>query len=900
MTPKDKDKGHDIFLQAVEISESDREAFINDACESNEKLQNYVLSLLSSHKSSESYFDELEEIITATQMNEIEDHLFRDNTIGNYQIISILKQGGMGTVFLAQRADGEFERKVVIKMLPFDLNFDQSMSQFAHEKEILASLIHPNIVQLYDSGVTEKGESYFVMELVKGKTLVNHCNDNKLNIKQRIALFREVLKAIGFAHQHLVIHGDIKPSNIMVNEEGQIRLLDFGIAKLLYKNDVEIKGYSLNYLTPEHKNKNPIITTTDIHQLGQLLFELLTNIAPKSVRGESFEFPTLNSIVKNKKFNQNQYSEYTGVNKNNSRKIFNSDLRVIVAKALHVEPSKRYKTAQGFEEDLDLLSKGYCINARPKSLLYRFSKYLMRNKLLSIMMAGLIIITVIFALEIKKHTKEVTLERDKAIKVKNLITDVFNAADPSYALGKELTAVEVLDLGLKKVRSRFDQHSDIEADLLQEIAYTYQNIGNYEKAQSILQEVYEIRQLIFPDYPLQKAKDMLLLGENSRLMSNNKEAKKWLIKSLAIFNKDKLNNTTYIASAKSKLGRVMVLLGELKEAETILNEATALTLSIFHNNSFEYAQALNDLSSVYFRQGKYKQVQELLIKTKSIRESIAERNEQPLVNKDYATNINNLGLAYYLQGDLPMGEKYFTQANALRKQIYTKPHPEQAQSLTNLGLLLNDAGRPDEAFPYLQQALQVRQLTLAPGHMRIFDAWNNLAMVYHENSNFVKAEEIYNDIMDKVIEIRGEKHPQSLSIMTNRGNTLMELLSFKYAHDLFEKSLNLRLEILPEDHLYLSYSFIGLGRAKIALTQIEVGKELIEKALKIRHNKLPKDHWLLSEAIYSLAMVNYIQGQADLETTKNACERLKKSKGEKNYLSQKCLTLLQKITDIQP
>ena len=859
----------------------------------------YVLNLLSSLDSSDEYFDDLQKNITATQMNEIDDHLFRDNNIGNYRIINVIKQGGMGTVFLAERADGEFERKVVIKMLPIDLDFDQSHSQFAHEKEILASLIHPNIVQLYDSGVTPRGESYFVMELVQGKTLVNHCNENRLNFKQRIALFYSVLEAIGFAHQHLVIHGDIKPSNIMVNEEGQLRLLDFGIAKLVYK-EAEVAGYSLNYLTPEHHHNKPIITTTDIHQLGQLLFELLTNIPPKEVRTESFSFPILSSVNNHKKFNPKLHSQLTGLNKSQTTKVFNSDLSVIVDKALSIKPENRYKTVQAFYEDLRHYEKNRCIYARPYTLTYRFSKYLQRNTLLSLLIVGLLILSMIFTWEMNKHNKVLALERDKAVNLKNLITDVFNAADPSYVIGKELTATEILDMGLKKVRSRFKQDSELETDLLQEMAYTYQNIGDYEKAQSILLEIYEIRQKLFPDDAFQKAQDMLLLGENERLMSNNKQAKQWLIKSLEIFNQDKIKQAHYIASAKSKLGRVMVLLGELNEAEDILIEATELTSTIYDQNSFEYAQALNDLSSVYFRQGKYTQVQDLLNKTKGIRESILKSNERPLVDKDYATNINNLGLAYYLQGNLTLAEKYFKQANALREQIYIKPHPEQAQSLTNLGLLLNDAGRPDEAFPYLQQALKVRQMTLTPGHMRINDAWNNLAMVYHENGDFTKAEEIYNNIMDEVIQIHGENHPQSLSIMTNRANTLMELLLFKQAHDLFEKSLNLRLQTLPEDHLYLSYNYIGLGRAKMALMQINEGKELIQKSLKIRQQKLPNDHWLLGEAIYSLAMVNYIQGQADKQSIKNACDILQKSKGQKNHLTQKCITLYQKVTDNQP
>ncbi|MFK8011288.1 MAG: tetratricopeptide repeat protein, partial [Marinicellaceae bacterium] len=509
----------------------------------------------------------------------------------------------------------------------------------------------------------------------------------------------------------------------------------------------------------------------------------------------------------------------------------------------------------------------------------------------------IVFISFVFSWQLNRHNQQLTTERDKAITVKNLMTDVFNSADPSYAIGKELSATEVLDMGLQQVRSRFKEHSEIEADLLQEIAITYQNLGNYHKSQEILKEVYAIRLALFPNDAYEKAKGLLLLGENATLMSENKQAKEWLLESLEIFEKDQLNYSADIISAKSKLGSVMVLLGEIKQAEIMLDSATELTLSLYGNQSFEYAQALNDLSSVYFRQGQYQQVQDLLIKTKGIREKILASKKASLFDKDYATNINNLGLAYYLQGDLPMGEKYFKQAHSLRAEIYTKAHPEQAQSLTNLGLLLNDAGRPEEAFTYLEKALKVRQATLVPGHMRINDAWNNLAMVHHEIGDFIQAEEIYAKLMQTIIEAKGEKHPQSLSIMTNRGNTLLELLSFQQAHDLFHRSLKIRLETLPSDHLYLSYNYVGLGRAKIALTDVEEGINLIEKAIKIRKEKLPPDHWLLGESLYALAMANFVQGSQDFDATNTACGILKNTKGNENHLTKKCLKLLQKIKD---
>jgi serine/threonine-protein kinase len=891
MDTKKQKLGQELFLKACELPTQEWPEFINENCKDDDELRNYIEDLLLSLDSSNEYFEDFEQSISSSQLNEIDDHLFRDIDFGNYQIISVMKQGGMGSLFLARRADGEFEREVVIKMIPIDLNSHFAQNQFSHEKEILASLSHPNIVQLYDSGVTKKGQSYFVMELVKGKTLIKFCNDNALTIDKRIALFAEVLQAVGFAHQHLVIHGDIKPSNIMVNEEGQIKLLDFGISRLINSSDVRLNGYSLNYLTPEHKNKTTVITTTDIHQLGQLLFELTTGIAPKKARSKDFDFPLVSFYSHNHSISIKSQST-----DNQIRKSYNSDLQYIIAKALSPEPKNRYGSVQAFEEDLKRYNQGYCISARDNTLAYRISKYVFRNKVLSVSMVSILLLSTVFSLIVLNKNKTLIKERDKALKLKYLVTDVFSAADPSTTPGKELTAVEVLDMGLQRVRDRFDGISDTEADLLTEMAVTYQNLGKYQKAQDILHQVFEIKKKLHANNNQIHAHVMLLLGENYRLMSQNKEAKKILNQSLEILQLDKENNKMQIASAKSNLGRVMVLMGDFNDAEKQLNQSTLLSKEIYGEHSLEYAQALNGLNSVYFRQGKYKQVQKLLTQTKTIREYFYAEKKGPILDKDYATNINNLGLAYYLDGNLKQGEIYFRQANDLRNKIYVKPHPDQAQSLTNLGLLLNDSGRADEALLYLQQALTIRKKTLNAGHMRINAAMNNLAMVYHENQEFEKAENIYTDIYPKILNVRSEKHPQALAIMTNRANTLLELNQNKFAHDLFEKTLTIRLESLPEDHIYLSYSYLGLGKAKMALGDFFNAEKLIDKALKIRQNKLPKDNWLLGEAYYIKALINQKLNKQDSQFTSKACEILTKAKGKRYFLTQRCHNLLTKIS----
>ncbi len=904
MKPDIKQQAQQIFLQALELEATDKEQYINQACHGQPELLAAVKALIQAEQQSQQFFQQLAGSFQQTHLNEIEDHCFRDFQVGQYQILHILKQGGMGSIFLARRANGEFERGVVIKMMPIGMNFNQNQVRFAHEKEILASLIHPNIVQLYDSGITNNGQPYFVMELFNGQDIVSHCNDRQLNIPQRIALFHQILKAVQYAHQHLVIHGDIKPSNILVNENSEIKLLDFGIARLMHQDRQSPSAYSIDYQTPEHANNQNITTTTDIHQLGQLLFELLGGSSPRNVKQADFAFPLLKDhLVNSVTHNRDAVSRHAANTSSQPKQLFNqlgSDLQLIVAKALKPKISDRYQTVQAFEDDLKKYASHHCITARPHTVGYRFQSYVRRHKLvfsflsvLILMLLGLITIT-------SMHNHRLSVERDKALTIKSLLVDVFNVADPSIAPGKELTATEVLDIGLSRVRARFPTPTATEADLLEEIATTYQNLGQYNKAQNILDDAHSIRSGLADYDAIAVAKGMMLLGENQRLLSNHDEAESWLNQALTVFKQSPDKHLAEIASVKNKLSRVKVLKGELDAAEKIALEAIAVQRKLYGENHLLYAQGLNDLSSVYFRQGKYQQVETILLETKKIREKLWLEKPLPILDKDYATNINNIGLAYYLQGKLTEGEVYFRQANELRNQIFSKPHPEQAQSLTNLGLLLNDAGKPDQALPYLQKALEIRSVTLDKDHMRVIDAWNNLAMVYHENAQFSQADEIYQRISARIVESRGIDHPQTASVYTNMANTLLALNQFEAAHDYLQASLNSRLKTLPEDHLYLSYSHIGLGRAKIALGQIKTGQEHISQGLQIRQQKLPADHWLLGEALYAHAMAQFVQGNDARETAQRACQILNDKKGENNFLTQKCFTLLTKITDRMP
>ena len=898
MTDQPSQQALEIFLHAIELSDPERSKYVKEACTGSQQLLDEVNELLASEQASGDFFNALEGDISNTQLNEIEEHCFRDFQVGPYQIKNIIKQGGMGSIFLARRADGEFEREVIIKMMPIDLNFDQNKEMFAHEKEILASLIHPNIVQLYDSGITQSGQSYFVMELVNGTDIVTYCNQHQLTVPERLQLFKQVLNAIQYAHQRLVIHGDIKPSNIMVNTEGTVKLLDFGIARMMHQHHEKIKGFSIDYKTPEHDKDEKIITSSDIHQLGQLLLALLVQLPPNQIKTQPLQWPVLSdqwTSLSNNHQKLEQLTRNTSTRARQLKRIFNSDIEHILSMALQPEPTERYQTTQAFTDDLIKYENGYCVEARQPSLTYRMITYTRRHKILLFFAASIAVMLGVFAYLTDQHNRALSAERDKAVTVKELLVEVFNVASPNKRPGQELTATEVLNVGLQEVRKTFTSPTEVEADLLEEIAHTYQNLGDFTTAQQVLEDAHSIRMSIENQEPAKIAKVLMMLGENQRLMAKHKEAESWLRQSLDLYQANATDNQEGVASVMSKLGRIKMLQGAFAEAEELGIQATQLHRQLYGKNHILYAQSLNDLSAVYFRQGKYAQVEKILLDTKKIRESLWGDKPSPILDSDYATNINNLGLANYLQGNLERGEQFFLQAIDLRDRIFTSAHPEQAQSLTNLGLLLNDAGRPDEALPYLQQALEVRQLTLEPGHMRIIDARNNLAMVFHENAEFSEAINIYQDISDSISATGGNTSVQTASIYTNMANTLLELNRFQQAHDLFQKSLEIRQQTLPEGHLYLSYSYLGLGRAKVALGDLNSGSTLIQQALDIRQQKLPDSHWLLAETNYAKAMVLFIQNQPDQALTQQACKTLEKKKGKASFQTKKCHKLLNDI-----
>ena len=383
MSPEDWKKAEGLFHAAIELASSERKAFLdaNDGGDAALRLQ--VENLLASDTSAGDFIESpvwTDSGVFNTRdklaiSDNIADRRFPDKyiggTIGQYRIVKELGFGGMGSVYLAERSDGEFEQRVAIKLIKRGMDSDFVIRRFRHERQILASLEHPFIGRLLDGGTTADGEPYFVMEYITGETLFDHCDHSRLGIRERLALFRKICAAVDYAHERMIIHRDIKPGNIVINRSGEPKLLDFGIAKIL---DPDLIHESINptasmlrmmtpdYASPEQMQGSEITVQSDIYSLGVLLFELITGHKPyafdarslKEVSHAICEQPAEHAsrsididalLMSRYKGDRNAAFSARQTSGEELQKLISGDIDNIIAKTLSKEPADRYNSA---------------------------------------------------------------------------------------------------------------------------------------------------------------------------------------------------------------------------------------------------------------------------------------------------------------------------------------------------------------------------------------------------------------------------------------------------------------------------------------------------------------------------------------------------------------------------
>ena len=401
MTPERWQQVKRVFQQSLEIPPEERSFFLDCECSADPSLRQEVESLLFSNEEARSGFLEPSPICAT----------LREGTkLGDYEVQSLLGSGGMGVVYRAIRADGQYKQQVAVKIVRSDLGPEFTSARFRNERQILASLDHPNIAKILDGGTTPDGLPYFVMELIDGLPITDYCDQHKLTIDARLRLFRTVCSAVHHAHQHLVIHRDLKPGNILITSEGVPKLLDFGIAKILDPNLLPENAtltaggpwlMTPEYASPEQLRSEPITTATDVYSLGLVLYELLTgrraygitsrmpHEIARAVLETEPEKPST-AIQRKETASDGQperapqtpeiVSSLRGDSPEKLRRRLSGDLDNIVLKALRKEPRERYNSADQFSEDIRRHLEALPVLARKSTVTYRSRKYVLRHK----------------------------------------------------------------------------------------------------------------------------------------------------------------------------------------------------------------------------------------------------------------------------------------------------------------------------------------------------------------------------------------------------------------------------------------------------------------------------------------------------------------------------------------
>jgi serine/threonine protein kinase len=400
MTPERFRQIRNLYEAALEQDSSRRVKFLEQACRGDGALFAEMERLLAAHEHAGGFLQDPLFVASKLEFEEEVIPRMEGRRVGAYQVLREIGRGGMGAVYLCSRVDGAFHKQVAIKIVRPAQASATLIRRFHQEREILASLDHPNIARLFDAGTTEDGMPYFVMEYVEGQTIDSWCNERKLNVSARLELFHSVCSALQYAHQNLVVHLDLKPGNILVTSEGIVKLLDFGIARLLQPHGEEgaptytmtlLQGMTPEYASPEQVQGKPISTASDVYSLGVVLYELLTGHRPYRMKSRillevarviSEEEPTRPSMIVTQSeeiATPGAVSEVREGSPARLRRRLEGDLDNILLKVLRKEPARRYGSAEQFNDDLRKHLEGLPVSARRDTLSYRLEKFVRRN-----------------------------------------------------------------------------------------------------------------------------------------------------------------------------------------------------------------------------------------------------------------------------------------------------------------------------------------------------------------------------------------------------------------------------------------------------------------------------------------------------------------------------------------
>ena len=732
--------------------------------------------------------------------------------VGPYRITSLLGEGGMGVVYLAQRDD--LGTQAAVKILRDAWVSPSRRERFATEQRTLAHLNHPAIARMYDAGTLDDGTPWIVMEHVEGVPLTEACRARKLGLRERLRLFRTVCEAVVHAHQHLVVHRDVKPTNILVRDDGTVKLLDFGIAKQLEQlnnSDRTQTGLRLMtpaYAAPEQVRGDPVGVYTDVYALGVVLYELLSDRLPfpMSTRTPG-EVERAILEVEPDRVSMAARAQVESIDA--SRSAWN-DLDVLCATAMQKEPSRRYASVDALIRDVDHFLDGEPLDAQPDSFQYRAARFISRNRRGVVAAAAVVVViaalNVFYAVRLTRARDAAVAEAARTGRIQRFVTQLFQGGDQAAGPAESLHVVTLIDRGVQEARSLTSEPA-IQAELFQTLGGIYQKLGKLERADTLLRDALDRRTAMLGDSSADVGASLVALGLLRTDQAQFVAAESLARAGLAISAGALPARHPRIAEATEVLGRILSDKGDYPAAIPVLEDAVRLRSSA-GTQSVEFASSVYELANAHFYSGHYDVSDSLNRVVLDVHKRIyGERH--PSVSDD----LINLGAGQFERGNYVEAERLYREGFAITLAHHGRDHYKAASNLTMIGRSLLRQNRFDEAVEVLNEALSVRERVYGPVHPAVASTVNELGSIALQRERYPQAEAAFRRMIDIYATVYKDKHYLIGIAQSNLASVLMARGDNREAESLFREAIAMYEATLPAKHTNIGIAKVKLGRS---------------------------------------------------------------------------------------
>lgn len=685
--------------------------------------------------------------------------------LGPYDVVRLIGLGGMGAVYEAVRDDGQFKKRVAIKLVQGRHHSALTLARFRLERQILANLEHKNIATLLDGGVSPDGRPFLVMEYVEGEALTRWCDARSLSVRERLLLFRQVCGAVQHAHQNLVIHRDLKPGNILVTGDGSVKLLDFGVAKLLGEDAGDdalpvtrdgTRAFTPEYASPEQIRGDALTTASDVYALGVVLFELLAGRRPHLAPGRSVAAieravleqpaPAPSGVV------TDEAAGHAGERSaDRLRRRLAGELDSIVLKALRPEPGQRYRSVEALSDDVRRHLAGLPVEARRGWAGYRLRKFLQRNRAAVAASALVLVALVGGVITTNIEARRARRAQARTERVNAFLEQLLRSVRPTTG-GRDVPVSELLDAAAQRIERELADEPDVRAEMESVIGQSYLALGRLDDAEAHLRSALTLRRQVSGPRSGSVAVGLSNLGgvhlQKGELAAADSAFRAGLALRRALGGTpdtllaNLLDNVGSVAHGNGQLAdaekyhrealdiragllgprhdmvafsmnNVAVALGEQNRwaAAESLHRASVAILKLNHPEPTTLvADAENALATALDIQGKYDEAESLYVDVLRLREKLLGRT-----HPDFAFTQMNYAMFIFDRGRYEEATKLAREILALRGKSLPESHPAIATTLQTLGRCLDHLGRTAEAGRALEESLALRRRYLAPG-----------------------------------------------------------------------------------------------------------------------------------------------------------------------------------------